>query len=143
MGLFFYLLFKKTPQKVVIQSPPLLVSFVAILVLSFKKKKIILNISDLWPLAAIELKALKENSISHKISLFFEKYIYKKATVVLAQSHEIINHVKTIVPHKTCYLYRNFPEHSHSQVQTTSTNTQEADKPIKIFYAGLDRKSVV
>ena len=137
LGLFFYLLFKKTPQKVVIQSPPLLVSFVSILVLSFKKKKIILNVSDLWPLAAIEIKALKENSISHKVSLFFEKYIYKKATVVLAQSHEIINHVKTIVPHKTCYLYRNFPEHSHSQVQTTSANTQEADKPIKIFYAGL------
>jgi hypothetical protein len=53
--LFFYLLFKKTPKKVIVQSPPLLLSFISVFVLSLKNKKIILNISDLWPLAAIEL----------------------------------------------------------------------------------------
>ncbi|MFT6748809.1 MAG: hypothetical protein ACJAQ1_000735, partial [Flavobacterium sp.] len=77
--LFFYLLLKKTPQKVVVQSPPLLLSFISVLVLSLKKKKIILNVSDLWPLAAIELNALKKGSISHKFSLFFERFIYKKS----------------------------------------------------------------
>ena len=54
-GLFFYLLFQKTPQKVVVQSPPLLLSFISVFILSLKRKKIILNVSDLWPLAAIEL----------------------------------------------------------------------------------------
>ena len=49
IGLFFYLLLKKTPKKVVIQSPPLLLSFISVLILSFKRKKIILNVSDLWP----------------------------------------------------------------------------------------------
>jgi hypothetical protein len=53
-GLFFYLLFQKTPHKVVVQSPPLLLSFISVFVLSLKRKKIILNVSDLWPLAAIE-----------------------------------------------------------------------------------------
>ena len=70
IGLFFYLAFKKTPQKIIVQSPPLLLSFISILVLSFKQKKIILNVSDLWPMAAIELKVLKTNSLSHKILLF-------------------------------------------------------------------------
>ena len=51
--LFFYLLTKKTPNKIVVQSPPLLLSFVSVLVLSLMRKKIILNVSDLWPLAAI------------------------------------------------------------------------------------------
>lgn len=37
--LFFYLLFKKTPKKVVIQSPPLLLSFISVWILSLKKKK--------------------------------------------------------------------------------------------------------
>jgi len=41
LSLFFYLLFKKTPSKVVIQSPPLLLSFISVFVLSFKNKKII------------------------------------------------------------------------------------------------------
>jgi len=133
LSLFFYLLFKKTPHKVVVQSPPLLLSFISVLVLSWKKKKIILNVSDLWPLAAIELNALKENSLSHKFSLFLERFIYKKSTLILGQSNEIINHVQYFFPNKACYLYRNFPDH---KVEKLDLITEE-NQPIKIFYAGL------
>jgi glycosyltransferase involved in cell wall biosynthesis len=133
VSLFFYLLFKKTPQKVVVQSPPLLLSFISVFVLSLKCKKIILNISDLWPLAAIELKALKAGSLSHKVSLFFERYIYKKASLVLGQSNEIIAHVKTISSEKECHLYRNFPDHQVTKMELKTIENQ----PIKIFYAGL------
>ncbi len=133
MSLFFYLLFKKTPKKVVVQSPPLLLSFISVLVLSLKNKKIILNVSDLWPLAAIELEALKSGSFSHKISLYFERYIYKKATLILGQSNEIITHVKTIYPKKECFLYRNYPDHQVAEIALKTSENQ----PIKIFYAGL------
>lgn len=133
LSLFFYLLFKKTPQKAIVQSPPLLLSFIAVLVLSLKNKKIILNVSDLWPLAAIELEALKAGSLSHKISLFFERYIYKKASLVLGQSNEIITHVRTIAPQKECYLYRNYPDHQVTEMELKTIENQ----PIKIFYAGL------
>lgn len=133
LSLFFYLLFKKTPKKVVVQSPPLLLSFISVFVLSLKNKKIILNISDLWPLAAIELNALKANSFSHNFSLFLERFIYKKATLIIGQSNEIISHVHTIYPEKKCFLYRNFPDHNISQA---TLKTQE-NTPIKIFYAGL------
>lgn len=133
LSLFFYLLFKKTPKKVIVQSPPLLLSFIAVFVLSLKNKKIILNISDLWPLAAIELKVLKTGSLSHKFSLFLERYIYKKATVVLGQSNEILHHVQSFFPEKKCYLYRNFPDHNHLEMKLKT----EQDEPIKLFYAGL------
>jgi glycosyltransferase involved in cell wall biosynthesis len=133
LSLFFYLLFKKTPSKVVVQSPPLLLSFISVFVLSLKNKKIILNISDLWPLAAIELKALKENSFSHKFSIFLERYIYKKASLIIGQSNEIITHVKSLFPDKKCFLYRNFPDH---KVENLDLITEE-NQPIKIFYAGL------
>ncbi len=133
LSLFFYLLFKKTPKKVVVQSPPLLLSFISVFVLSLKNKKIILNISDLWPLAAIELKALKEGSFSHKFSLFLERFIYKKATLIIGQSNEIITHVKSLFPEKKCYLYRNFPDHKVEEFDLTF----EKNQPIKIFYAGL------
>lgn len=133
LSLFFYLLFKKTPKKVVVQSPPLLLSFIAVFVLSLKNKKIILNISDLWPLAAIELNALKKDSLSHKFSLFLERYIYKRATLILGQSDEIITHVHSIFPDKNCFLYRNFPDHKVSQMELAA----DKNEPIKIFYAGL------
>jgi glycosyltransferase involved in cell wall biosynthesis len=133
MCLFFYLCFKKTPHKVIVQTPPLLLSFIAVFVLSIKNKKIILNVSDLWPLAAIELKALKKNSLSHSISLFFEQYIYKKATLILGQSNEIISHIKTIVPEKKCFLYRNYPNHKVPKLYVQ----ERKDESIKLFYAGL------
>ena len=131
--LFFYLLCKKTPHKVVVQSPPLLLSFVSVLVLSLMRKKIILNVSDLWPLAAIELKALKKDSFSHQVSLFFERFIYSKATLVFGQSNEIITHIHSIFPEKECHLYRNFPDHQVEKMDLVA-NTNE---PIKLFYAGL------
>lgn len=131
--LFFYLIFKKTPQKVIIQSPPLLLSFISVFVLSLKGKKIILNVSDLWPMAAVELNALKANSFPHKVSLFFEKYIYKKATIILGQSNEIITHIQKIIPNKPCYLYRNFPNQEIKKFDFKSIGNE----PIKVFYAGL------
>ncbi|WP_396169440.1 glycosyltransferase family 4 protein [Flavobacterium sp.] len=131
--LFFYLLTKKTPNKIVIQSPPLLLSFISVLVLSLMRKKIILNVSDLWPLAAIELKALKKDSFSHHISLYFEQFIYSRATVIFGQSNEIITHIHSIFPKKECYLYRNFPDHQLAEIDFKSNENE----PIKLFYAGL------
>ena len=133
LGLFFYLLFQKTPQKVVVQSPPLLLSFISVFVLSLKRKKIILNVSDLWPLAAVELSALKAHSFSHRVSLFLERFIYKKANLILGQSNEIITHIQSIFPEKKCFLYRNFPDHKTVEMDL---ETRE-NEPVKIFYAGL------
>jgi glycosyltransferase involved in cell wall biosynthesis len=104
-----------------------------VFVLSLKNKKIILNISDLWPLAAIELKALRENSMSHKMSLFMERFIYKKASIIMGQSEEIIAHVKTIFSEKECHLYRNYPDHKTTQMELKTAH----DQPIKLFFAGL------
>ncbi|TBX71238.1 glycosyltransferase WbuB [Flavobacterium silvisoli] len=133
LGLFFYLLFKKTPKKVVVQSPPLLLSFISVLVLSLKNKKITLNVSDLWPLAAIELGALKKGSFSHKCSLILERFIYKNASIILGQSHEIITHIQDFFPEKKCFLYRNFPDHGTEKMDLKTNENQ----PVKLFYAGL------
>ena len=131
--LFFYLLFAKIPEKVVVQSPPLLLSFIAIIILSLKRKKIILNVSDLWPMAAVELNALKKGTFSHKVSLIMERFIYKKASLVLGQSNEIISHIKTIILGKKCFLYQNFPKHDTESFELNINENQS----IKIFYAGL------
>jgi glycosyltransferase involved in cell wall biosynthesis len=132
-SLFLYVFFAKTPKKVVVQSPPLLLSFISIFILNLKRKKIILNVSDLWPLAAIELKALKKDSFSHKVSLFMERYIYKKAAVIIGQSNEILSHINVILPSKKYYLYRNFPDHKVTKIEFETNENQ----PIRIFYAGL------
>lgn len=133
MSLLFYLMFKKTPDKVIVQSPPLLLSFISVLILSLKRKKIILNVSDLWPIAAIELKVMKAGSLSHKTALFFERFIYKKSTLIFGQSEEIISHIHSVLPNKKCFLYRNYPDHF---IENMDFET-DPNAPVKLFYAGL------
>lgn len=130
--LMFFLSFSKIPKKVVVQSPPLLLSFVAVFVLFIRKRKIILNVSDLWPLAAIELRALKRNSFSHKVLLYLEKFIYKKATVILAQSNEIITHIKKTTSVEEIYLYRNYPK-----INSSFSLEKNSEAKTHFFYAGL------
>lgn len=132
--LFFFLLFFKTPKKVIVQSPPLLLSFTAVLAFWIKRKKIILNVSDLWPTAAIELGVLKKNSISHKLLLFIERFIYQKAAHIFGQSNEIIDHIHSVFPEKKCFLYRNYPDHF---IENITLENQNLNAPIKLFYAGL------
>jgi glycosyltransferase involved in cell wall biosynthesis len=62
-----------------------------------------------------------------------ERFIYRKASLILGQSYEIIAHIHAIFPNKKCYLYRNFPDHKTVEMDLKTTENE----PIKIFYAGL------
>lgn len=119
-------------DKVIIQSPPILVAFSAVILFGcLFKKNTVLNVSDLWPLSAIELGAIKEGSIYHKVMAWMERFIYRHSTMYQGQSDEIIQHIQAFVPKKKHFLYRNL-QHS------VSTNTSQGPrKPLKIVYAGL------
>ena len=60
LSLIWFFLCNKIPKTVIVQSPPLLVAFTSMFFLSFKKRKLILNVSDLWPLAGLELGVFKK-----------------------------------------------------------------------------------
>lgn len=131
LHLFTFLLFKKSPQKVIIQCSPLFVGFFGVLVCKLKRKKIILNVSDLWPLAGLEMGILHKGfyySILEKI----EQFSYRNSNLLLGQSQEILDHFEVKVPQKETFLYRNFPDFKTTSIHNTSENNT-----IKIVYAGL------
>lgn len=129
--LLLRLLFGRLPLKVIVQSPPLLLSFIAVFALKIRRRKVILNVSDLWPMAALELKVMCPGSFSHRFALWLERFIYKNADIVLGQSNEILEHVQTVVAGKIVHLYRNFPDH------TQPFQFRQRDGKIRLFYAGL------
>jgi glycosyltransferase involved in cell wall biosynthesis len=129
--LFIFLLFKQTPQKVIIQCSPLFVGFFGLLICKLKRKKIILNVSDLWPLAGLEMGILHKGfyySVLERIELFN----YRNSNLLLGQSQEILEHFKVKAPNKNTFLYRNFPD-----FEITSTQENLDNKTVKIVYAGL------
>lgn len=117
---------------VIIQTPPLLVPYSALLL--FKKlygRKVVLNVSDLWPLTAVELGAMREDSLPHKFFSTVERTIYRKSDGILGQSKEILEHINGIPSPDKKFLYRNL-QHYEVASEPKSKNT-----PLKIVYAGL------
>lgn len=131
-SLLWFFIFNKVPKTVIVQSPPLIVAFTAMFFLNSKKRKLILNVSDLWPLAGLELGALKKN-YSYKLLEKMAFYNYKKAHLVLCQSEEIITHIKSLIPNKNTFLYRNFPNFIAPKANVFKNDIAK----INIVYAGL------
>lgn len=131
-SLIWFFLWNKIPNKVIVQSPPLLVSFTCILFLRRKKRKLILNVSDLWPIAGLELGVFKKN-FSYWLLEKIEQFNYKNADLVLGQSQEILNHVTSLFPHKQTFLYRNYPDFQHPEIENNITDNEK----ITLVYAGL------
>lgn len=132
VSLVLFFLTNRLPKTIIIQSPPLLVAHVCIRVLKSKNRKLILNVSDLWPVAGLELGAFKRNW-GYKRLEKIEKYNYKNADLVLGQSQEILSHVHTLFPDKKTFLYRNYPS-----IENTDMEYKKDDSiKLKIVYAGL------
>lgn len=126
---------RKRIDKVIVQSPPLFVSFTAVfLVKRVLKKELILNVSDLWPMSATELGVLQEGSRMNKVLLWMERFIYQHADKITGQSEEIIAHIKTINSTSPKFVYRNLPKH----LQQVDANIRPVESSKRrIVYAGL------
>lgn len=132
LSLLFFLLFKKTPKKVIIQYSPIFVGFTGVFWSRLLSKKIILNVSDLWPLAGLEMGILKKG-LYYNILSKMEGFCYKKSNLILGQSEEILAHIKSFEYKKPLFLYRNFPDFN----QPKKLPKNEGVDKIKIVYAGL------
>ncbi|NIK90860.1 glycosyltransferase family 4 protein [Mangrovimonas sp. CR14] len=133
LSLTWFFIWNKIPKTVIVQSPPLLVAFTSMFFLKSKKRKLILNVSDLWPLAGLELRAFKKN-LNYRILERIEKYNYQKAHLILGQSEEILCHIKKICPEKELFLYRNYPNFKSPSLKET---IPLEGRKIKLVYAGL------
>ncbi len=120
-------------DRVIVQSPPIMVSVSAMLL--FKKlfgKNVVLNVSDLWPGSAVELGFVREGSISFKALSSFERFIYRNADSVMGQSQEIVEHVESMFPGKRTFLYRNL-----QPAGAATAAVKQKDGQLKLVYAGL------
>ena len=119
-------------DRVIIQSPPLPVANSALrLFKKLYKRTTVLNVSDLWPISAVELGAVKEGSYMHRWLCSLEKFNYKTADAVLGQSNVILEHVAGFPSSGKRFLYRNLQKYDLPKT------TKHRDGKLKIVYAGL------
>jgi len=130
LSLILFFIFSKTPKKNFIQYSPVFVGFTAVCLGKLFSKKIILNVSDLWPLAGLEM-GLLQNGTYYSLLQKMEKFCYKNANLIVGQSEEILQHISSYVG-KPTFLYRNVPKFKAPKIQVTRSSSE-----IKIVYAGL------
>ena len=134
LSLFFFLpkLFFLKGKYNLIQGHPLISTFVSIIICKkILRRKVILNISDIWPLSGLELGYFKKNYM-YKILKFIEKMNYNLSDKIIVQSEETKIYLNDKFD-KESFLYMNLPNHSFKKniVDKYDNNS------IKIFYAGL------
>lgn len=120
---------RKKPDIFIIQSPPLLVGLSGLLLAKFLGCKRILNVSDIWPLSALELGVIKKGRFYNFLEKI-ERLNYKLASKIAVQSNETENHIKSIVTKETL-VYRNVPSFKAYNVK------EKSNRNLTIVYAGL------
>ncbi|MBV6478573.1 MAG: hypothetical protein HGGPFJEG_01328 [Ignavibacteria bacterium] len=123
---------KIKPEYVLAESPPLTLSFTGYLLSLFSKAKLIMNVSDVWPLTAKELGYINDG-FAYRCIEKLEKFLYKKSFLCTGQSEEIISHIKKYKKENT-YLFRNGVDINRFR-QPSVKNKQNNN--FKIVYAGL------
>ena len=122
----------KSYDRIIIQTPTLVVAASAMIL--FKKlyrKKCILNVSDIWPLTAVDMGAIKEGSWSFKFLSMLERFLYRNADGILGQSQEILDHISTFKSSNKFFLYRNL------QYYDLSSSCKHKTQPLKVVFSGM------
>lgn len=123
----------KSYDRIIVQSPPIMVSASAVMLFSkLFGKNVVLNVSDLWPGSAVELGFVREGSLTFKILSSLERFIYRNSTSIMGQSREILEHINGMFPDKRKFLYLNLQPQTAATVEFKKRNDR-----IKIIYAGL------
>ena len=124
----------KNVQYLFLQYPPIAMVFPTLLLKKITKAKLIVNVSDLWPIAIEELGFTKQKSLVYWAMKKIEKKAYKEAELLLAQSNEIKAYLETITNKSNILLYRTGVDTSLFKNECIKT---DGTKKIKIVYAGV------
>lgn len=117
---------------VIVSSPPLASAALAAMLAKAGRKKILVNISDIWPLTAAAMGALHAGPTLNLL-LRAELRLYKCATAFSGQSLEILDHLAASSPApKPTFLYRNL----QNDMPFHEGMRKPAASPLKIIYAG-------
>lgn len=125
-------LIKRHNDFIIVESPPLTLGESALILAKLTRAKLVLNVSDLWPLSAKELGAMSESGISFKCLEKLEHHLYKKSLFCMGQSQEIVDYIKDHGA-KEVYLFRNGVD----PLRFEGLDIKPEEGKVKLIYAGL------
>ncbi|MDC0308991.1 glycosyltransferase family 4 protein [bacterium] len=119
----------------IVQCPPLLVSWTAILISKYLlRANTVLNVSDLWPQTALDMGAIRPG-LMYRLLEKIEHVNYQLSDKFIVTANEIINHIKIYENRRPFCLYRNIPARMDCSARRPKPHWH-GGRP-RIIYAGL------
>jgi colanic acid biosynthesis glycosyl transferase WcaI len=81
-----------------VESPPLFLGLSGFWLSRLKRARMIFNVSDLWPLSAVQLGLLRPEALSYRLSSALEAFCYRRAWYVTGQSKGILASIRERFP---------------------------------------------
>lgn len=126
---------KRKNDLIIVESPPLTLGESALILSQLTGARLVMNVSDLWPLSARELGAISGDGFIYKTLAKLEHHLYKKSIFCMGQSQEIVDYIAAHGA-KDVYLFRNGVDPNRFANNDTKTISKVGEK-MKIVYAGL------
>jgi len=82
---------------IVVESPPLFLGLTGVLLSRWRRAKMILNVSDLWPQSAVSMGLLRNQTLI-KIASALEGWLYDCSYATTGQTEGIVQHIRDRVP---------------------------------------------
>lgn len=123
---------KRKNDYIIVESPPLTLGESALLLAKWTGSKLIMNVSDLWPLSARELGAMSGDGLAYKTLEKLEHHLYKKSQFCMGQSQEIVDYIRDHGA-KEVYLFRNGVDPTRFE----GIDVKPEEGKVKLVYAGL------
>lgn len=120
------------PDIMFIQTPPLLPGITGVLISKLLRIKVVLNVSDIWPLTAVELGVMSNKSFLFRFFSGVENLMYSLSDAMIGQSNETCIYLEK-KSSKPVLLYRNLTKPKLN----TIVKAQDLNSKKKIVYAGL------
>ena len=126
---------KRKNDLIIVESPPITLGESALILSQLTGSRLVMNVSDLWPLSARELGAISGDGFIYKTLEKLESHLYKKSIFCMGQSQEIVDYIAAHGA-KDVYLFRNGVDPNRFSKNDTLTINETGHK-MKIVYAGL------
>lgn len=123
---------KKHNDFIIVESPPLTLGESGLILAKLTGARLVMNVSDLWPLSARELGAISGDGFVYKILERLERHLYKKSAFCMGQSQEIVDYIKEHGA-KDVYLFRNGVDPRRFD----GIEERHDERKVKLVYAGL------
>src|SRR5579864_3329577 len=82
---------------VVVESPPLFLGLAGVVLSRWRRAKMILNVSDLWPQSAVSMGLLRNQALI-KLASSFEGWLYYCSYAITGQTEGIVQHIRDRAP---------------------------------------------